>query len=203
MKKKLFIPLKLQFFAEPVEPGAGTEPGSEGNASQGNIDYGKIQSMLDTATQKKENAVLKSYFQQQGLSEEEAKQAMEDFKNSKQQQQQQQQTNNTMLQDQVTQATAAAEQAQVELEATKTAVSLGIDMKSLPYILKMADLSNVKDKDGKISTDSVKEAINKVLEDVPALKPSNQGNGGFKIGADNNQGQQQTTDDALKAAFGL
>ena len=50
----------------------------------------------------------------------------------------------------------------------------------------------------------MKTALNKVLEDVPALKPAPAGQTGFvQVGASGQSGQQQTTDDALKKAFGL
>ncbi len=62
----------------------GENSTSETPGTQTTIDYDKIQKIVDNATAKKENAVLKSYFQQQGLSEEEAKQAISDFKANKQ-----------------------------------------------------------------------------------------------------------------------
>lgn len=198
--------MNLQLFAEGGEGGnsdqqnAGNQQQNQQQQSQqqnqqqqtGGVDYDKIQSMLETATAKKENAVLKSYFQQQGLSEEEVSQAIASFKATKQQQSQQQQVDNTQLQTQITEAQKVAEHAQIELEATKVAMTLGIDAQSLPYVLKMADMSNVKDKDGKISADNVKAALNKVLEDVPALKPQKQENKGFQIGGGAQQQQQQT-----------
>lgn len=196
--------MKLQFFADGGEGGDGNSDQNTGNQQQnqqqqnqqqqtGGVDYDKIQSMLDTATAKKENAVLKSYFQQQGLSEEEVSQAIATFKSTKQQQSQQQQADTTQLQTQISEAQKQAESAQIELEATKTAMTLGIDSKTLPYVLKMADLSNVKDKDGKINADNVKAALNKVLEDLPQLKGQKEENKGFQIGGGTNQQQQQTT----------
>lgn len=50
-------------------------------------------------------------------------------------------------------------------------VELGIDAKTIPYVLKMADLSQVVGQDGKINDEILKAALNKVLEDVPGLKP--------------------------------
>ena len=76
------------------------------------------------------------------------------------------------------------------------AVALGIDAKTIPYVLKMADLSQVVGQDGKISEDSLKDAINKVLEDIPALKPQADGKTGFtQIGTGGNPARrpQQTT----------
>lgn len=161
--------------------------GQEAQQSAG-IDYDKIQSMLDTATAKKENAVLKSYFQQQGLSEDEISQAITTFKQNKQQQASRQQDANASLQNEVATAKKLAEQAQTELAAAKVAVSLGIDAKTLPYVLKMADFSNIKDDSGKISEDSIKAALEQVLKDVPALRPAKDNNTGFQIGA----GQQNS-----------
>lgn len=96
------LPINLQFFAEGGDGNGDQNAGNNNNGQVGQqggqnnqqaagIDYDKIQSMLDTATAKKENAVLKSYFQQQGLSEEEVSQAIATFKQNKQQQVEQQQ----------------------------------------------------------------------------------------------------------------
>lgn len=201
--------MNLQLFAEGGEGGNGDlNTGNQQNqaqqqnsqAGQSSIDYDKIQTMIDTATAKKENAVLKSYFHQQGMTEDEAKQAMETYKANKQRQQ----PDITAIQTQLQQAQALASQAEIEKLATIEAIGLGIDVKVLPYVLKMVDLSNVKGQDGKVNQDTLKNALNKVLEDVPALKPTNQGNAGFQIGGSGgNNNNNQTSDDALKKAFGL
>ena len=181
--------------------GAGTqEPNS--TVQQPNIDYSKIQAMIDNATSKKENAVLKSYFQQQGMTEEEAKQAMEQFKANKQQQAQQQQVDLTAMQTQLQQAQALATKAEIERLATIEAIGLGVDAKTLPYLLKMADLSEVKGQDGKVNQETLKNALNKVLEDVPALKPQTQGVGaGFQLGANSNL-QNTAEQSQLSEIFG-
>ena len=58
--------------------------------------------------------------------------------------------------------------------------------------------------DGKITAEALKAALDKVLEDVPALKPQASGSTGFiQVGAASGQQQTQATDDALKKAFGL
>ena len=69
-----------------------------------------------------------------------------------------------------------------------------INAKTLPYVLKMADFSKAKDADGKISEDNVKAALDQVIKDVPALKPVQESNAGFQIGAgQQNNGQQSST----------
>lgn len=144
------------------------------------IDYGKIQQMLDGTLAAKEDTALKAYFRQQGLSQEEVEQAIAAFK--------QQKAANTpdvgAMQAQVTQAQAAVQQAQINSAAIMAAVELGIDAKTVPYVIKMADLSQVVGQDGKINDETLKAALNKVLEDVPGLKPQAAGTTGFvQVGA--------------------
>lgn len=175
------LPMNLQLFAEGGDGNGDQNSGGDNeqagqqrgqnNQQTAGVDYDKIQAMLDNATAKKENAVLKSYFQQQGLSEDEISQAIATFKQDKQQQQ----NANANLQNEVVAAQKVAEQAQIELAATKVAMTLNINAKTLPYVLKMADFSKVKGTDGKISEDNVKAALEQVIKDVPALKPIQEG----------------------------
>lgn len=196
------LPINLQLFAEGGDGngdknaggdnGQAGQQGNQNNQQAAGVDYDKIQAMLDNATAKKENAVLKSYFQQQGLSEDEISQAIATFKQNKQQQTEQKQNANANLQNEVAAAQKVAEQAQVELAATKVAMTLGIDSKTLPYVLKMADFSKAKGTDGKISDDNIKAALEQVLKDVPALKPAAENNTGFQIGAGQQTGGQSS-----------
>ena len=198
------VPMNLQFFAEGGDGGAGgsgstSQQGEPQTASQA-IDYAKIQQMLDGTLAAKEDTALKAYFKQQGLSQQEVEQAIAAFKRQK--------AANTpdvgALQQQAVQAQAAAQQAQIQAAATMAAVEIGIDAKTIPYVLKMADLSQAMGQDGKINEETLKNAVNKVLEDVPALKPQAKGSTGFvQVGAASGSQQAGSTDDALKAAFGL
>lgn len=204
--------MNLQLFAEAAggtagaaEPGAGAagtgaQQAQTGQASPPQIDYAKIQQMLEGTLSAKEDTVLKAYFKQQGLSQEEMTQAIAAFK----QQKAAQQPDVNALQQTAAQAQAQARQALLDKEAALAAVGLGINAKTIPYVLKMADFSQVMGQDGKINEETLKNALNKVLEDVPALKPQAAGTTGFiQVGA-SSQGQQgQASDDALKKAFGL
>lgn len=210
MKRR--FPLNLQLFAE-------SSGGGEGNGGDGNqnspanpqtppqnapaIDYAKIQQMLEGTLAAKEDTALKAYFKQQGLSQQEVEQAIAAFK----QQKAANQPDVNALQGQVTEAQkqaaaaqAAARQAQIESAATVMAVTLGIDAKTIPYVLKMADLGQVMGQDGKINEETLKTSLNKVLEDIPALKPQAYGSSGFvQVGAANNQ-QQGNEPVTLKGA---
>lgn len=196
------VPMDLQFFAEGGDGGAGgsgnTPPQNDPQAQS--IDYAKIQQMLDGTLAAKEDTALKAYFKQQGLSQQEVEQAITAFKAEKAKNQ----PDVGALQTQAAQAQAAAQQAQIQAAATMAAVEIGIDAKTIPYVLKMADLSQVMGQDGKINEETLKNAVNKVLEDVPALKSQAKGSTGFvQVGAAGGSQQAGSTDDALKAAFGL
>ena len=203
------FPMNLQLFAEPAGgAGGGTDPGAAGQAGTQStaaaaapaIDYEKIQQMLNGTLAAKEDTALKAYFKQQGLSQQEAEQAMATFKAEKAKNQ----PDVGAMQSQLAQAQADSQQAQVNMAATMAAVSLGIDAKTIPYVLKMADLSQVVGQDGKINEETIKNALNKVLEDVPALKPQAAGAAGFvQVGAASGGQQGAPNDEALKRAFGL
>lgn len=207
-----------RFFSPDAGPSAGSTAGT-GNETSGQntggsqqdssnqtstatpaIDYDKIQNMIDRGTQQKENAILKSYFQQQGLSEAEAKQAMETFR----QQKAAQQPDITALQTQLSQAQAAAREAALEKAVTLEAAGMGMDAKSIPYLLRMADLSQAVGQDGKTSPEGIKAAINKVLEDIPALKPQTAQTTGFiQVGSTGSPQTAGTVDAELDKIFGI
>lgn len=209
MKK---LKMNLQLFADPAggQQGEGGQQGSnqqgagnQGSGSQGNqvpaIDYDRIQQMLTGTLAAKEDTALKAYFKQQGLSQQEAEQAIATFKAEKAKNQ----PDVGAMQTQLTQAQATAQQAQIESAATLAAVALGISANTIPYVLKMADLSQAVGQDGKVNKDTITNALKKVLEDVPALKPQAGATGFFQVGASGSSGQQGSDlNDQLAAAFG-
>ena len=175
-----------------------TQQAATGQAAQ-TIDYEKIQQMLDGTLAAKENTALKAYFSQQGLSQQEAEQAIAAFKAEK--------AKNTpdvgALQAQAAQSQAAAQQAQIQAAATLAAVGLGIDAKSIPYVLKLADFSQVIGQDGKLNDETMKNALNTVLEAIPALKPQAAAANGFvQVGAPTQQNTQTAVDAELDRIFG-
>lgn len=194
---------RLTPFCEADGGGGAAQTGQQETQNQPQspaIDYDRIAQILQGKQAATEDSVLKGYFKQQGLTKEQMDQAITAFK----QQQAANQPDVNAMQTQLSEAQKAAMQAQIQSAATIAAVSLGLEAKTIPYVLKMADLSQVMGQDGKISDETMKNALNKVLEDVPALKPQQGQSSGFvQVGA-GGQGQQQTaTDDALKKAFGL
>lgn len=197
--KKNALPMNLQLFAEPEGSGGASGNDPTQNKQPAGIDYEKIQQMLDGALAAKEKTALNAYFKQQGLSQDEAEQAIAAFKAEKAKNQ----PDVAQIQNQLAQAQEAAKNAQIEKAALLATTGLGIDAKTVPYVLKLADLSTVMGEDGKINEESLNKAIEKVLTDVPALKPQAAGSGGFtQVGA-SGAGGGNNNEDALKKAFGI
>ena len=165
--------------------------GQQNTQTPPTVDYDKIQKMLDGTLQAKEETALKAYFKQQGLTQEQATQAIADFKAK----QAAAAPNTEELQAQAEEARAAAQAAQIRAESYLLASDLGIDAKTAGYILKLADVTDVMKADGTVDTEKLKASLEKVLTDLPQLKTNTQkqpeGNnngGGFKpkVGADGN-----------------
>lgn len=198
--------MNLQMYAEPAttpapapSPATNPAPAPSPTPAPVEIDYDKLAQLISGKQAATEDSLLKGYFKQQGLSQQEAEQAIAAFKAEKAKNQ----PDVGALQTQLTQAQAAAQQAQIQAAATMEAVSLGIDAKSLPYILKLADFGQAVGQDGKINNETVNNALKKVLEDVPALKPqAADGTGFIQVGNPGGSPAPQSQEDQLAAIFG-
>lgn len=195
--------MNLQMFAEPSPtpaPNPAPTPDPPTPPSGQEIDYEKLADLVAGKQAATEDSVLRGYFKQQGLSKEDADQAIAAFK----QQRAANQPDVNAMQTQLAQAQQLAQRAQIESAATMAAVGLGIDAKTIPYVMKLADFSQVMGQDGKINGETLKNALDKVLEDVPALKPQAAGITGFQqVGAPGNGGAQGATDEELDRIFGV
>lgn len=205
--KQTVLPMHLQFFAsEPQQEGdTGVNSGNvaqgqnntqAGQQSQVDFDYDKLAGIISGKQSVAEDTVLKNFFKNQGLSKEEMDQAISRFKEEKAKNQ----PDVKVLQTQLTQAQQMVRQANVEKEATLEAMVLGVDSKTIPYLIKLADLSSVTETDGKVNKEMLKKALNQVLEDVPQLKPAKEEHRGFQIGSGRSQGTNQN--DQLASIFG-
>ena len=154
------------------------------------IDYEKLASVVAGKQSVAEEKVINGFFKAQGLSGDEKNEAIEMYKQYKASKE----PNIDDLQKQITdydEALIAAQSdalyAQAELAAYRMAAELGVDGKTVPYLMKMADLSTVVTEEGQIDSEVLKESLGKVLKDLPQLKAtvSEEGSKGFKIGADN------------------
>lgn len=181
-------------------PNIQTEP----QQTQPSFDYEKLAGLIAGKQTVTEDTVLKSYFKQQGLSEDEMKQAINSFKETK--------AKNTpdvsALQNDLSAEKSARLQAEINQSATIEAIKQGVDVKSIPYVLKMADFKAVTDADGKVNAEKLTEAIKTVLDDIPALKGASQNgndNSGIqKIGGDGENGSSaNNVNESIRKALGL
>ena len=171
-----------------------------------NIDYSKLEEIINKGLQVKENGILKSYFSQQGLEENEIKEAIETYKTNKANKEKQAIDNSPELAELKKEIeTLKSEKAKQELNNAiqLTAMGMGLNEKGINALLKIQDFSNVMDGD-KVSKEKIQENIDSFLNDYDMFKPKSQG-GGFKVsvGPDKETLKQETEEDAMRAAIGL
>ena len=169
------------------------------------IDYERIANILDGRQRANEESVLKGYFREQGLTGDEMAEAIRTFKEAqaaKQPDVDGMRQSIADLQRQVEQAQRMTTLAKVENAVIVEASKMGVDPKAIPYLTRMADLADVGT-DGAIDPAKVASAISKVLDDLPALRPSAEARG-FRVGGEGEKGGKAPTDDAkIRAAFGI
>ena len=183
--------------------GGNSANNQQSSAGNNGIDYEKIQSMIDKGVQQKENAILKSYFEQQGMSEDEVKSAIGDWKAKKQTQAQEQTSAFAKLEESNKELQARLTQELLAKQAFSDCLDLGVDKNTIPYVIKSADFKDAIDEKGEIKADKVREIIEKVLADVPAFKGTAKDEKGFKIGVGGEAEEATEQENALRKAFGL
>lgn len=198
MFKKRFMPL---FDADGGSGGSGGTGGDGGNNSTTvEIDYEKLASIINGKQKVAEETVLKNYFKEQGLSKEQMDDAIKAFKTKQNENKPDVEGLTKAAED----ATKEKNEALIKSEALMMCTEIGVDLKTMPYVIKMANLEGVIE-EGKINNDKLKEALTKVLEDIPQLKKSeeNNNNGFREIGGNGGNGGQGSSDELLRKAFGL
>ena len=164
------------------------------------IDYGKIEAMINKGTQQKENAILKSFFEQQGMTEDEVKTAITSYKAEQGKKAEEQKNAYANMQAENEQLKAQILQSNINAKATDIGLDMGVDKNAVAYLIKMADLSKAVNEKNEISEEEIKKAFDEVLKNVPALKASQNSNTGFRVGADNNQAENDKTNMLRKVA---
>ena len=177
--------------------------GAKNNDGNAVIDYDKIQSMIDKGVQQKENAILKSYFEQQGMSEDEVKAAIGDWKSKKQTQAKEQTDSINQLTESNKALQARLTQELLNRQAFNDCLDLGVDRATIPHVIKCAEFNDCLDDKGEVKADKVRETIEKVLADVPAFKGTAKDEKGFKVGVGGEQEDATEQENALRKAFGL
>jgi len=206
---KLFK-LNIQLFAEPGGEGSGgtnvNEPDSSGNQSQQTqIDYSKIEEIVNKRSSQTQDSVLKGYLKQQGLTGEELNQAINAYKQKKTADEQQkiQEAENMKIENQKLKAQIL--NSSIDSKLTTLAAAEGISAEKIPFLAKLIDRSGLADDKGNVLEDKIKEAMESVVKAFPDFKgSSSQNNNGFQqIGSGGNQQQTSSIDEKLDAIFGI
>lgn len=207
MNKFLFPLNNLQLFAESGEGSGGGDGGAgEQVTSTQNtqIDYSKIEEIVNKRSSQTSDSVLKGYLKQQGLSGEELDQAVNNYKTQKQQEEllKKQETENIKLENQ--QLKAQILNFNIDTKLTALAAGEGVSAEKIPFLAKLISRDGLADEKGNVLDDKVKEQIQEVLKAFPEMKGNSQQQGGFQqIGGAGNQQQTSTVDDQLDAIFGI
>lgn len=161
------------------------------------FDYEKLASIVSGKQSATEDSVLKGYFKQQGLSAEEMEQAIASFKEQKAQNT----PNIDVLQNNINEATARALKAEMQNSAMLMASELGIDIKAMPFLVRMADVSEVV-QNGQVDETILKKKLESIVDAIPSLKQTAQKGGFQTVGVETNQ-RVENDDEELKKIFGV
>ena len=217
MTKRSLLPMNLQFFAEGgtddnpnPTPNAGNEPqdepkGDDNKGDDNKPNYDEIFTKLDAILERRSEGIAKSALKDNGIEESEIKEIVAQYRANKASKAQEQDSTIQSLRAENEQLKQSIIQTKIETVAHSKALELGVDQKSLGYVTKLADFSNVIGEDGDVKADAIVEAIKTVLDDVPALKATKQVTGGFVNigGKGSNSDDGSKANDALRRAFGL
>ena len=161
------------------ETNGGTNAQEGGNTSK-TYTQEELDNIVSERTGRATKSALKSFFSQKGLSEEEANQAMNEYLETKRK--------NTpdvgALQSSVASERSARIKAQLRADAQLEAIKQGVDVKSIPHVLKLIDYKDCADSEGVTDSGKLSAAVKKVLDDVPAFKAAANSGGSVRVGGD-------------------
>ena len=168
--------------------------------------YDEIFSKLDAILEKRTTGLAKSALKENGVDESEIADIVKAYREQKQNKANDQATALSEAQTQIAALTKQLNDRDINDAFSVAALELGVDAKQLPYVTRLASKDGILGADNKVDAEKVKEAINKVLEDVPALKASANATQGFvQVGAKTGDGagSGEDADKKLRGYFGL
>ena len=212
---KLLFSLDIQLFAEGDGAGTGgaggegsgsSAAGASGTQSTVQIDYEQLADVISRRTSGTEDKVLQGYFKQQGLSSEQAAEAIRQYKESQKQKRDDEVNRVRNMEQENARLKLQIQNADIDKEITTLATKEGISAEKLPFLLKMVEREGIIDQEGKLQSDKAKAALETVLKAFPEFKGSASGSGiqplvGGNGGSGN--GGASATDAALDAIFGI
>lgn len=168
--------------------------------------YDEIFNKLDAILDKRADGLAKSALKDNGVEESEIADIVKAYREQKQTKANEQATALTDAQKTIADLQKQIADRALDDAFSTAALELGIEAKQIPYVSRLAARDDVLGADNQPDVEKVKAAINKVLEDVPALKASANANKGFvPIGAKSGEGagSGDDADKKLRSYFGL
>jgi hypothetical protein len=188
----------------PNTPNEQTPPATTPPATTPN--YDEIFSKLDAILDKRSEGLAKSALKDNGIEESEIADIVKAYREQKQTKANEQATALTEAQKTIADLQKQIADKALDDAFSTAAIELGVDPKQVPYVSRLAARDGVLGTDNLPDAEKVKAAINKVLEDVPALKASANANKGFvPVGAKTGDGagSGEDAEKKLRSYFGL
>ena len=159
------------------------------NANTG-VNYDEIFKKLDAVLDKRSEGITKSVLKDNGYEDAEMKDILTQYRASKQAKANEADNQISTLTNENAQLKATLQKERLDNEALLQARGLNVDDKTVPYLIKMADLSKCLDEKGNVKSDAVKTALETVLNDIPSLKQEEKGMTGVQVGANTSTSSQ-------------
>jgi hypothetical protein len=186
----------------------GITPGAQGGAStqnqQAQIDYSKIEEIVNKRSSQSMDSALKGYLKQQGLSGDELTQAVNSYKQQKAETEQKkiQEAENMKLENEKLKAQIL--NTNIENKLASLAASEGVSADKIPFLAKLINRDGLTNEKGEILDDKIKESMNEVIKAFPDFKGNSQNNNGFQqIGGGGSNRGRNSVDEQLDAIFGV
>jgi hypothetical protein len=207
MNENLKYPLDIQLFAEGGSGGeggnTGTQAGAQVTATQ-QIDYDKLAEVVSKRAAGTEDKVLQGYFKQQGLSAEQATEAINQYKLAQATKQQEEAQRIQSMKQENEKLKTQILNSQIDTKVAELASTLGVQIDKVPFLNKLVDRSNATKEDGTLNDENIKAAIETVLKAFPDFKSTTQVGGFQQIGGGNQGGAGGNgVDDQLDGIFGV
>lgn len=195
MKNFLKFPLDIQLFADDPTPAPNPEPSPAPvpSAQHPEIDYDKLASAIESRTSRKEEGIVKSYLKEQGLSEDEMKEALKVYKEMKANKAKEEQERIDKIIKENNEYKKKELMIQVTSEAKTIAKELNVREDRFDKLMALCDQKDFMDDKGVINKEAIKKEMEKQLQDLPEFKTKKQVT--FTTPQNGNQTPPQMTDE--------
>lgn len=177
------------------------------------IDYEKIEAMINRSNQREESKILKSYFAQQGLNEDEVKEAIATYKDTKKQEKQNKDDEYSKLLERIQELEKVNKEKDLAISrnnltsTTKELLkSMELKDKAITLFNKTIDESKAIKEDGTIDSDYVKKAMEDFKKEYPEFvvvkeQPQRKPGVNIQTGIDKGSNNEPQTIDMSKLSF--